>query len=305
MARKRRPRAGVLSRWLYYNRMSDEIPWRRECDCPDNHVSCLSAKEWVKRQIGIWRVRFCKSDIRDKSVHPATFPVELANMVITTFTHAGELVLDPFVGSGTTALSCAAHERSCVGVDLNPEYVEVARKRMPPPSMHSGAQTKIIEGDSRNVASMVAPGTVKLLFTSPPYSLSLSRKKQALSSRQRKKHGEGKDWRYSDDPMDLGNLAPEEFKLALDEVLSSAKPTLRKDAHVVINIGDLYMDGKFYPLHAGVIEAATSAGFSLRNTIIWDRLPLLNNTGIFGYPSNFITIGTSFEYLLHFVPNQV
>ena len=111
-------------------------------------------------------------------------------------------------------------------------------------------------------------------------------------------------WRYSKNPMDLGNLAPEEFKTALAEVLASAKPTLTRDAHVVINIGDLYMDGRFYPLHAGVIEAATSAGFSLRNTIIWDRLPLLNNTGIFGYPSNFITIGTSFEYLLHFVPNQ-
>jgi len=49
-----------------------------------------------------------------------------------------------------------------------------------------------------------------------------------------------------------------------------------------------------------VIEALRSVGYELRNTIIWDRNNLVNNIGIFGWPSNYITMGTTFEYLLDF-----
>jgi hypothetical protein len=43
-----------------------------------------------------------------------------------------------------------------------------------------------------------------------------------------------------------------------------------------------------------------SVGYELRNTIIWDRTNIVNNIGIFGWPSNYITMGTTFEYLLDF-----
>ena len=43
------------------------------------------------------------------------------------------------------------------------------------------------------------------------------------------------------------------------------------------------------------------AGYKLRNTIIWDRTNIVNKVGIFGWPSNYITMGTTFEYILHFM----
>lgn len=49
-----------------------------------------------------------------------------------------------------------------------------------------------------------------------------------------------------------------------------------------------------------LIEALRSVGYELRNTIIWDRTNIVNNIGIFGWPSNYITMGTTFEYLLDF-----
>ena len=61
----------------------------------------MTAKEWLKSQLGVWQFFYEKRDIRDKKIHPATFPISLAKKVIELFTHAGELVLDPFVGSGT------------------------------------------------------------------------------------------------------------------------------------------------------------------------------------------------------------
>ena len=102
----------------------------RLCDCPPNHLNCLTAKEWMKRQIGIWRFAYEARDIRDKSIHPATFPIALAKAVIELFSHRGALVLDPFVGSGTTLVAAQDLERNAVGVDLNPEYVLSAEERL-------------------------------------------------------------------------------------------------------------------------------------------------------------------------------
>lgn len=62
--------------------------------------------------------------------HSATFPVDLPAWFIKLFTKEGDVVLDPFIGSGTTAIACIQNDRRYVGIDLNPEYVELTRKRV-------------------------------------------------------------------------------------------------------------------------------------------------------------------------------
>jgi DNA modification methylase len=62
--------------------------------------------------------------------HSATFPVALPAWFIKLLTKAGDLVLDPFVGSGTTAVACKQLGRHYVGIDINPEYCELARSRV-------------------------------------------------------------------------------------------------------------------------------------------------------------------------------
>lgn len=61
--------------------------------------------------------------------HSATFPVELPAWFIKLFTKPGNIVLDPFMGSGTTALAAIQSGRNFVGIDISKEYVELARKR--------------------------------------------------------------------------------------------------------------------------------------------------------------------------------
>jgi hypothetical protein len=58
--------------------------------------------------------------------------------------------------------------------------------------------------------------------------------------------------------------------------------------------------GKRIPIHIYVYHAMLEAGYELRNTIIWDRTNIVNRVGIFGWPSNYITMGTTFEYILDF-----
>jgi site-specific DNA-methyltransferase (adenine-specific)/site-specific DNA-methyltransferase (cytosine-N4-specific) len=61
--------------------------------------------------------------------HSATFPVELPSWFIKLFTQPGDVVLDPFMGSGATALAAIRLGRNFVGIDISEEYVELAQKR--------------------------------------------------------------------------------------------------------------------------------------------------------------------------------
>lgn len=81
------------------------IDGKRLCACPPTHINCMTAKEWMKSQIGVWQFTYEGRDIRNKELHPATFPISLARKIIELFTHKGELVLDPFVGSGTSLVA--------------------------------------------------------------------------------------------------------------------------------------------------------------------------------------------------------
>lgn len=63
---------------------------------------------------------------------------------------------------------------------------------------------------------------------------------------------------------------------------------------------DLWVDDRRLTLHVDLIAALRAVGYELRNVIIWDRTNIVNKAGIFGWPSNYITMGTTFEYLLDF-----
>lgn len=63
-----------------------------------------------------------------KNPHPAPFPVRLIDRIISS-TNA-DLILDPFIGSGTTAISAVNYNRNYIGIDLSPDYCEIAKKRI-------------------------------------------------------------------------------------------------------------------------------------------------------------------------------
>lgn len=62
--------------------------------------------------------------------HSAVFPTELPQWFIKLFTLPGDIVLDPFLGSGTTAVAAIQLSRQYVGVDINPEYIEMSHARL-------------------------------------------------------------------------------------------------------------------------------------------------------------------------------
>lgn len=80
-------------------------------------------KRWTKN---VWFVSALKADLP----HPATFPEELPRRLIKLYSYPGDLVVDPFVGSGTTVLAAARLGRWAYGCDISEHYVALARARL-------------------------------------------------------------------------------------------------------------------------------------------------------------------------------
>ena len=294
----RLPKSIYESSRLYGTRLS--IGNERVCDCKASHINCLTAKEWLKSQLGVWQFNYESRDIRNKKVHPATFPLSLSRKVIELFTHEGELALDPFVGSGTTLLAAQDANRNAVGFDLSSDYIAVCEDRLLQKSIFQTAEQVAVQDDARNIHRYLADDSVSLIWTSPPYSNLLNRKRKNKSRRDRKNDQLGKVEQYSQDARDLGTMPLDAYTEAMGEIFGSLLPLLKPKGHCVINVPDMWWENQRITIHVALIEELRKRGYELRNTIIWDRTNIVNRIGIFGWPSNYITMGTTFEYLLDF-----
>jgi DNA modification methylase len=283
-----------------YYRTKIAICSTRTCSCGPTNINCLTAKEWLKNQLGVWQFYYESRDIRDKNLHPATFPISLAKKVISLFSHEGELVLDPFVGSGTTLVAAQDLNRNAIGFDLQEKYIDLCIHRLASNNLFNHAQQVAIQDDALHIPNYLDPGSVSLIWTSPPYANLLNRKRKNKSRRDRNNEQLGKVEQYSQDPRDLGTMPLNEYADAMGDIYEKLLPLLRPKGHCVINVPDMWWENQRITIHVSLIEELRRRGYELRNTIIWDRTNIVNRIGIFGWPSNYITMGTTFEYLLDF-----
>lgn len=78
----------------------------------------------------IWRFNIGFTNNDDKTNHPAVFPEQLVNDHILSWSNEGDVVLDPFMGSGTTAKMALLNNRNFYGFELSAEYCDIANKRI-------------------------------------------------------------------------------------------------------------------------------------------------------------------------------
>ena len=78
----------------------------------------------------VWRMKAPAGAEKTHGRHPTQKPVELVERCLLASTNPGDLVLDPFLGSGTTGVVAARHGRRFVGIEMNADYLETARKRV-------------------------------------------------------------------------------------------------------------------------------------------------------------------------------
>lgn len=86
-------------------------------------ISADTYQSWFRQ---IW------SDVRGAShpKHPGPYPVEFAERLVRMFSFVGDTVPDPFMGTGTTAVACANWGRNSIGIELDPAYFAIAKRRL-------------------------------------------------------------------------------------------------------------------------------------------------------------------------------
>lgn len=89
--------------------------------------STITPQEFVEYTLSVWDI---PPEQARKVKHPAPFPLELAKRVIKLFSYEGDIVLDPFAGSGTTLLAAKQLNRFYVGYEIEPEYCNLILERL-------------------------------------------------------------------------------------------------------------------------------------------------------------------------------
>jgi site-specific DNA-methyltransferase (adenine-specific) len=111
-------------------------------------ISSMTRDEFMEATVDVWEI---PPERASRVGHPAPFPVALPERLIHMNTYVGDLVLDPFVGSGSTAVAAVRTGRSYIGYDTEPEYVEVARRRVAAESAseHGRSTVGLLANDGR------------------------------------------------------------------------------------------------------------------------------------------------------------
>ena len=106
------------------------------------------SREPKQRISRVWSIPILDyRSLRDWKPHPTQKPVKLVRYLLEQYTQEGDVVFDPFVGSGTTAVACQQMKRHFIATEINPEYAQIAQSRLrePAPPTEPTAETSTEE----------------------------------------------------------------------------------------------------------------------------------------------------------------
>lgn len=96
---------------------------------PNGKQNSISKEQFIEWTKSIWTMN---TESARRIGHPAPFPEELPNRLIQLYSFKDDIILDPFMGSGTTAISALKAERKFVGYEINENYIKLSEKRISP-----------------------------------------------------------------------------------------------------------------------------------------------------------------------------
>ncbi len=201
-----------------------------------------------------------------KGNYRGNWPPQMARALISKYTEAGDLVLDPMMGSGTTCIEAKLLGRNCVGVDINYNAVILTLHRLYwlekaleereigingkiPPEEVLKAKVEVYHGDARNL-DKIKDNSVDLIATHPPYFNIIKYSKRKISG-------------------DLSTVKTlEDYLTMIYEISKEAFRVLKPGKYMGILVGDTRIHRHYVPLTHYVLQAILKAGFILKEEVI-------------------------------------
>ena len=118
--------------------------------------SSMTREDFLENTLDVWEI---PAESATRVGHPAPFPIELPSRLIQLYTYRGDLVLDPFAGSGTTAVAALRGGRSYVGYDLDEAYIRLAEARVTEERRRLANEGKVAPRQMKLLAAHPAGGT--------------------------------------------------------------------------------------------------------------------------------------------------
>jgi DNA modification methylase len=178
---------------------------------------------------------------------------QIPNQLLRRYTKQGEWVLDPFLGSGTTLIECKRLGRNGIGVDLNPEAVNLSLDNISKENNDFNVRTEVINGDSTELnfkEELEKRGvkSVQFITLHPPY------------------------WdiiKFSDNEKDLSNTKSiDEFLNSFGKVIENTYDILDEGRYLSVVIGDKYSKGEWIPLGFQLMNEVLKRGYTLKSIVI-------------------------------------
>ncbi|HEY4001727.1 MAG TPA: DNA methyltransferase [Candidatus Xenobia bacterium] len=252
---------------------------------PKNGLNHLSGREWIKFT-RTWFVHDPPRRSADEMGHPAKYPEGVVEPFIEFFTRVGQVVLDPFAGVGSTLVAADRLERVSVGVEIVPEFAQVAQERLA-----ASPRAHLLVGDSRRLREHLAGvgiEQVDFTMTSPPYWDMLSKSRGGVLSVHKKRRQKGLAIEYSAQPENLGNLTDyRSFLQVMGDILGEVHRVTRPGGYMVVVVQNMRTpEGEVQPYAWDLTATVRERGWLFQGERIWcqDNKAL----GIWGYPSVFV-----------------
>lgn len=262
-----------------------------------NKLNDLILKEWIKHTKS-FHIFDKKVPIdRLKSQHPATFEEELPYYYIQFFSKKGDIIFDPFIGTGTTSIASSLLNRRSIGIEINKNFVDLARRRFNINKLNLNHHL-IFEGDCYNllkkgeISSFIENLGEKITFTitSPPYYNILKNFSNVKDSKLPLYTN------YGNNSKNLENINDyNQFLEILTDIFNEIYKIMKNKSYLLINVKNyyrkvLYKNGNKYQ------EIRFFA---------WDLVHHLSKTKwipcaeqVWGYPNKFLfPFGYPFIYL--------
>ena len=250
-----------------------------------NKLNNLDGKNWIKSTKSYWISEKCVDD-KIALKHPAPFMVKDIIKLVSFFTKKKQIVLDPFNGTGTTLLACCRTGRKGIGIDLNKNYNDLAKKRLKDQPNYK--DQKIIFGNSLNKIKNIE-GEINYCVTSPPYHNILRNKGNGIrdvKDNYRKGARTGVEY-YSENKNDLGNQKSyQNFLDLFEKIMSEVFLKLKNRSYTSIVISDFTVNKKEKNVQGDVVNLMQNIGFDFVGTtvLLQETKPLYP----FGYPYSYV-----------------